>query len=158
MKVSELMKADVQTCQSNTNLETVAMQMWNYDCGAIPVVDDAGIPTGIVTDRDIAMGSAFQHKPLQEITTQQVINHRELLSCKPDDDVDTALTIMMDGQIHRLPVVDNEGLLKGIISMDDMILVADAKKTKTTPVSTAQVITALKQICAPVKQSQQMVG
>lgn len=158
MKVNELMKADVQTCHSDTNLTEVAMLMWNYDCGVIPIVDDAGMPTGMITDRDIAMGSAFDGKPLRDIPTHQVTNHRPLLTCTVDDDVETALSIMQSGQIHRLPVVDADGSLQGILSMDDLVLAAGSKKTKSSSVSFDQVMTTLKHICAPVKQSHRVAA
>lgn len=153
MKIEELMKAEVQTCHPNTDLATVAMLMWNYDCGAIPVVDDTGVPVGIITDRDIAMGSAFDSKPLREIQTQQVTNHRKLTTCNIDDDVQTAMSIMKKEQIHRLPVVNTDGFLQGIVSMDDLILKAQPKEMKSKTVSFDQVMSTLKSICAPVKQS-----
>ena len=153
MKVAELMKRQVQTCNSHSNLEEVAMLMWNYDCGAIPVVNDAGMPTGMITDRDITMGSAFDHKALRDMVPQQVINHQKLLTCKEHDNVQSALEIMQQGQVHRLPVVDEAGFLKGILSMDDLILASKPRKGKNSAVSFDDVMVTLKDICAPVKES-----
>ena len=72
------MTADARCCTTQTDLETVAMEMWNGDCGSIPVMDDDGMPIGIITDRDIAMPAALQHKALRDITTAEVTNDRDV--------------------------------------------------------------------------------
>lgn len=156
MSVENLMKTAVQSCHMDTNLETAAMLMWNYDCGAIPIVNESGAPAGIITDRDIAMGSAFDCKPLRDIPVHQVLNHRELLTCRADDDIAVALATMQKGQVHRLPVVDADGLLVGMLSMDDLILAAKSKKSKNGAVVVDQLIATLKSVCAPVKHSNRL--
>jgi len=158
MRVNELMQSQVQSCRLDTNLETVAMLMWNNDCGAIPVVDDAGSPIAMVTDRDISIGSALNHKPLWDITVQQVKNDSELLSCNGEDDLQAALSIMHAGQIRRLPVVDDEGVLEGIISMGDLILAARPKKTRNSAVSYDEVMSTLKTVSLPEKISADVIA
>lgn len=151
MKVHELMQSKVLSCHSNTDLETVAMLMWNGNCGAIPVVDDSGRPQAMITDRDIAMGAAFNHRPLRDITVEQIRNGFELLSCSTDDDLSAALSIMHAGQIRRLPVVDGQGKLAGIVSMDDLILIAGPKKSNGTAVTYEDVMSTLQYISMPVQ-------
>jgi len=153
MKVNELMQSQVKSCQPNTNLETVAMLMWNNDCGAIPVINQQGRPVAMITDRDISMGSAINHKPLWDISADQVCDSHELLSCNSEDDLQAALSIMHSGQVRRLPVVDDQGMLVGILSMDDLILAAKPKKTKAAPVSYDEVMSTLKNVSIPVKPS-----
>ena len=59
MNVGEIMTQAVKFCGPDSDLESVAMDMWNHDCGCIPVVDENGKPVGIITDRDIAMAGAL---------------------------------------------------------------------------------------------------
>lgn len=150
MKVNQLMQTQVKSCQPDTNLEVVAMLMWNNDCGAIPVVNEDSRPIAMHTDRDISIGSAIKHKPLWDINAHQVCDSSELLSCHGEDDLQAALSIMHAGQVRRLPVVDDQGKLVGILSMDDLILAATPKKTKAA-VSYAEVMSTLKNVSIPVK-------
>lgn len=121
MKISEIMHSKVKSCSPESYLDAVALEMWNNDCGAIPIVDQQQKPIGIVTDRDIAMGSAIQHKPLWDIKSIDVAQNRTLHICKIDDDISDALESMKVNQIRRLPVVDKQGKLVGMLSMGDVI-------------------------------------
>ncbi len=153
MKIHELMQPQVTVCQPDSNLETVAMLMWNHDCGAIPVVNEQGRPVAMITDRDISIGSAINHKPLWDMTAQQIYNSTELLSCNGEDDVQAAFSIMHAGQVRRLPVVNDQGKLVGILSMDDLILAAKPQKSKTVAVSYDEVMSTLKNVSIPDKPS-----
>ena len=81
MNVKDMMTTQVYSCESNTPLNTVAMTMWNNDCGSVPIVDQEHKPIGMITDRDIAMGAALQKKPLWELTAQDVSNSQLLYKC-----------------------------------------------------------------------------
>jgi len=158
MKIQDLMRSQVLSCQPDTDLESVAMLMWNNDCGAIHVVGSDGRPVAMITDRDISMGYALNHKPLWELTAQQVHEQSELLSCHAEDDLQAALSIMHAGQVRRLPVVDDDGKLAGILSMDDLILEAKPKKTKSVAVSYEEVMSTLQNISIPVKPHAEVVA
>ena len=121
MYVSEVMHSPAECCNSDTNLDSVAKLMWDHDCGAIPVVDDLNKPIGILTDRDIAMGSFLNHKPLWEISSKEVANKRPLFTCKRDDDIRNVLETMEREKVRRLPVVNSDGELEGIVSIDDIV-------------------------------------
>jgi CBS domain-containing protein len=149
MKVNDLMETDVHTCDPKTNLQTVATQMWEKNCGSIALVDSKGKPVGIITDRDIAMGAALNHKPLWELTAQQITNHRKVFTCSAQDSVQTALNIMRTNKIRRLPVVDKNGQLAGILSIDKMINVAKPKSLNDDELAFNDVMTSLKNICRP---------
>lgn len=125
MYVHELMTREVGTCGPDTPLDAVAMMMWQRDCGAIPVVDPQGLPIGILTDRDVAMSAALNHKPLWELRAGDVLNSRPTHTCRAGDNVKSALRIMWAQHVRRLPVVDDEGHLTGIVSMDDLIARAE---------------------------------
>ncbi|HSB96075.1 MAG TPA: CBS domain-containing protein [Spongiibacteraceae bacterium] len=121
MQVREIMHTDVKSCSPDCALDAVALTMWNNDCGAIPIVDKQGKPIGIVTDRDIAMGSAIQHKPLWNIKSIDIAQNRSLFMCALDEDIFKALELMQHNQVRRLPVVDNQGKLAGILSLGDVV-------------------------------------
>lgn len=121
MKVRDIMEKDVKTCNTNDTLEAPAMLMWNHNCGSAPVIDGSGTPIGIITDRDITMSCALNHKPLWELRTSEVISDRPLYTCNENDDISTALKTMQNNRVRRLPVVNNDGRLQGIISIDDIV-------------------------------------
>lgn len=128
MRVSEVMTTDVRSCTAQTDLETVAMEMWNGDCGSIPVMNDDGILIGMITDRDIAMAGALQHKALRDITTSDVINGSNVQCCSSEDAIDSALQTMTTGHVRRLPVIDGNGSLQGVLSVDDVVARAERGK------------------------------
>lgn len=121
MKIRDIMHTDVKCCSPDSPLDSVALTMWNNDCGAVPIIDEQGKPVGIVTDRDIAIGGAIQHKPLWEMKSIDVAMNRSLYTCTADDDIAGALELMQRNQIRRLPVVDKQGKLTGILSLGDVV-------------------------------------
>lgn len=127
MKVCDVMEKDVKTCSPDDTLEAAAMMMWNSDCGSAPVIDQSGTPIGIITDRDIAMSCALNHKPLWELRTRDVTNNRQLYTCNGNDDMRTALETLQAHRIRRLPVVDDAGHLQGLISIDDIVACSEEK-------------------------------
>ena len=144
MKVKEIMTAMVKTCGDDSNLAAVAMSMWNGDYGILPVVDRGGEQViGLITDRDICIAAAMKGRPLSEIRVNEVISGN-VYSCAPDDDVQSALTIMMRHQVRRSPVIDAQGRLAGILSLNDVIRSVgsgvDSVKQKV-------IIAALQEIC-----------
>jgi CBS domain-containing protein len=149
MKVREIMTKQVASCHPEATLESVALMMWNSDCGSIPVVDEQGTPKGIVTDRDVAMASALQHKPLWEITAAQFADGRDLFTCTTEDDVRAALQAMEDHRIRRLPVVDSEGHLQGMLSVDDIVALAESTRggKPSSELSAEDAMDVLKAVC-----------
>jgi CBS domain-containing protein len=121
MNVRDVMTRDAKGCSPDTSLESVAMMMWDHNCGSIPVVDPTGTPIGLITDRDIAMSAALGHKPLWELTARDVLNGRAVYTCRADDNLKAALKTMWAQHIRRIPVVDAGGHLAGILSVDDIV-------------------------------------
>lgn len=144
MKVHNVMEKDVKTCSSDDTLESVAMMMWNSDCGSAPVIDPSGKPIGIITDRDIAMSCALNHKPLWELRTRDVTNNRPLYTCNENDDMRSALETMKSHRIRRLPVVDDVGHLQGLISIDDVVAFSEEK---LPDLSFQDTMSTLKAVC-----------
>ncbi|HXV62294.1 MAG TPA: CBS domain-containing protein [Vicinamibacteria bacterium] len=151
MKVEKLMKSDVGVCHPGDPGAIAAKIMWERDCGAVPVVDDRLQVVGMITDRDLCIASYLQGKPLYEISVAGVMS-QQLWTCRPDDDISGAEKVMREHQVRRLPVTDEEGLLKGILSLNDIALEAanEAKtKTRKTEVSFTSVAQTLVDISVP---------
>lgn len=134
MLVKDVMKTDLATCHVDSNLEAVALLMWNRDCGAIPVVDSAGRPIGIVTDRDIAMACSLNNRPPWDMRAGDVINGRPLFSCTEDDDIDGALSLIQEYRVRRLPVTDSSAQLTGMLSVSDLIQAAQKRPNRSKTV------------------------
>jgi CBS domain-containing protein len=148
MKVQAIMSSAVETCEPGTDLAAVAMTMWRRDCGIVPVVDASRRVVGVLTDRDICMAVATQHRRPEELVARDVMSSR-LHTVRPDDDVARALEVMGEGQVRRLPVVDADRRLKGLVSMNDIVLHAQEVRPRTVPLLSANdVLAALQRICS----------
>lgn len=156
MKVKELMTADPQVCTFSDSLADAAGLMWENDCGILPVVSEDGKVVGLITDRDICMAAALKGRQLADIAVEDTIS-RNVYSCKPDDDVRTALKTMQEKRVHRLAVVNAQGTIEGVISMNDVVLKAEEQKDKKLPaLSYSDVVKTYKAICQhrlPVQQT-----
>jgi CBS domain-containing protein len=96
--------------------------MWEHDCGVVPVLGEGNGTArvvGMITDRDICMAAYTQGRRLEEIAVSSAMS-REVLSCRPTDALAVALKIMETNKLHRVPVVDQEDRIVGIISLADI--------------------------------------
>ena len=114
------MTSSVKSATPQMTLHEVAQMMREGDMGAVPVVDDDGKLVGIVTDRDIVVRAVADKLDWQ--TEVRDVMTTETFSVKPDDFVFQAIRLMGDKQIRRIPVVDDGGKLKGILSLADIAL------------------------------------
>lgn len=149
MNVDHFMSHDVRSCKPSDSLTDAAMVMWRRDCGFVPVADTPnGALVGVVTDRDICMAVATKHRPIDSIPVGEIMN-RHVITCLPTDDVKVAMDRMAAAQIHRMPVVDKKGQVKGVISMNDLILAAESSEIrKSSAVSNNDVVRVLKAVSA----------
>ncbi|HYJ45739.1 MAG TPA: CBS domain-containing protein [Pyrinomonadaceae bacterium] len=148
MKVKEIMTGEARSCRPDTSLAAAAMFMWEEDCGVLPVVGDGERVVGMITDRDICMAVAMRPSPASEIPVSEIISHR-VFSCSPEAEVHDALKLMQEERVHRLAVVDGDGTLRGLLSLNDIVLEAkQAKGRKTTAVTYTDVVDTFKAICA----------
>ena len=141
MQVIELMTPDPATCDLKSSLAEAAKLMWDRDCGILPIVDEMGHVAGLITDRDICMAVATKDRPAARISVGEVTTGR-VVGIAPADDVTVALDSMRQHQVHRLPVIDNHGLLKGIVSMNDIVLYTNGDSVKPEAV-----VEALRGVC-----------
>ena len=119
MLIKDLMSSNVQTCRSYESLNAAAHKMWEADVGAIPVLDDKERVVGMLTDRDICMAAYTKGRPLSEIIIAESMS-RSLVTCSATDTVARAEQLMRDHAIRRLPVIDGERRVVGIVSMNDL--------------------------------------
>ena len=122
MRIEQLMARDVRTCHADEPLAAAARIMWENDCGCVPVVgriDGDATVIGMITDRDVCMAAYTQGRPLSEIKIESAMA-RDVRSCRASDSVDTALRILQQNQLHRLPVLDQHDRLVGMLSMADL--------------------------------------
>jgi CBS domain-containing protein len=143
MKIKDIMTREPATCSPTTNLATAAKVMLDADCGILPVVDDNAKLVGIVTDRDMYIALATRNRLASEVNVGEVAR-REVFTCRPDDDVETALEAMRRHRVRRLPVEGFGGSVSGIVSMNDIVLSAGPRK----PVRNEAVVETLQAICA----------
>jgi CBS domain-containing protein len=117
MKVSDVMSRDVQTVRPDQTAQEAASFMLRADAGAIPVTEGDRL-IGMITDRDIAVrGIAEGHgpdTPVRELMTNDVV------AARIGDDVDDVAVRMSEAQVRRLPVVDEQENLVGIVSLGDI--------------------------------------
>ena len=117
MKVREVMTRDVQTVGPESTAKEAASFMLREDAGSMPV-SDGGRLIGMITDRDIAVRGVAKgygpDTPVRDLMTDDVICIRE------DDDIEEAATRMSSAQVRRLPVIDSDEKLCGIVSLGDL--------------------------------------
>ena len=122
MKVSEVMTRDVQTVRPGQRVQDAASFMLSADAGSIPVTDGDRL-IGMITDRDIAVRGVAKgygpDTPVRELMTDDVI------CARTDDDVEDIASKMSEAQVRRLPVVDDQEKLCGIVSLGDLSRDAD---------------------------------
>ena len=117
MKIADVMTKDVHLVRPDQTLRDAAMMMFDDDIGAVPVTDHDRL-VGMVTDRDIAIRAVAQGKgpdtKVREIMTEQV------KYCFEDEDLDHVSKNMADIQMRRLPVMNRQKRLVGIVSLGDL--------------------------------------
>jgi len=153
MDVRDLMTWEVQSCHPDMDLGTVAMMLWEQDCGIVPVLErGTDRLVGVVTDRDICMATATKGRKPAKIAVSEIMNGAPR-SCLPDDDLHAAMDSMADAQVHRLPVVDESGVLKGLLSMNDLILASGPGGKRGGPVPDGEVMEVLRAVSRHRKHS-----
>jgi CBS domain-containing protein len=117
-RIAEVMTIDPVAMENNIDLQTAARAMRDNDIGDVVVTKPDGSLCGIVTDRDIVVRAIAAGFDPTTTTLDDVCSHR-LLTVGPDDPVATAVSVMEEHAIRRLPVVDH-GSLIGFVSIGDL--------------------------------------
>jgi CBS domain-containing protein len=120
-KCNEVMTKDPVCCLPNDSVAKAAELMKNENIGSIPVIENEQSQTlvGIVTDRDLALTIVAEGRDARSTTVEMVMTHK-VVTCHADDDLHKALDAMAAHQLRRIPVVDNDNKIVGIIAQADV--------------------------------------
>jgi len=122
-RVADVMTRGVRTLAPHDSIVKAAQTMAELDVGVIPVCDAQGL-TGVVTDRDIvlrgvARNCSIENTPLKDVMSSQPC------CCDEDDSVEAVAEQMREAQVRRIPVVNHDRQLVGIVSLGDLAVKAD---------------------------------
>ncbi|MGK0156406.1 MAG: CBS-domain-containing membrane protein [Neolewinella sp.] len=120
MSVEKLKAAGDASCQTTADLHTVAGLLWQHDCGCIAVVDDSRHVKGVITDRDICMASLMTGKQLADLSVADCMS-ADVVSARDRDSLREAEMLMRARGVRRLPVLDEEDHLVGVLSCNDLL-------------------------------------
>lgn len=139
MKVTACMSKSVHSVRPECTLSEAAKLLWEQDLGVLPVVDAEGMLRGMLTDRDICMAAFTSGRALHQL---EVGNHmaKTVFALMPGDTLAAAEKRMAMHQLRRLPVVDEEGRLVGMLTLGDL---------SRSKLNGARVKALLSKICAP---------
>ena len=123
MTLKTICNREVLIAQKNDTLVEAAKLMREYQTGSIVIIEERNglrYPAGIVTDRDLVIELIAKEVDINSVTLGDVM-YRDIILGKENDDVNETIKIMRQRGIRRLPVVDDRGVLVGIVTMDDLI-------------------------------------
>jgi CBS domain-containing protein len=118
MRVSEAMTREVRVATPGQSIREVAKIMAEIDAGAMPVGDNDRL-VGMITDRDIAIRAVAQGKG-PDTPVREVMSTEQVLYCYEDEELDHVAKNMANEQVRRLPVVNREKRLVGIVSLGNL--------------------------------------
>ena len=116
--IHDLMTSNPSTIEPDKTVADAAKLMRDEDAGLIPIVEGQKL-AGTITDRDIAIRVVAEGKDPQSSSVRDVMTSR-LVTVDPDQDLDEALRLMAEHQVRRLPVVEEDGKLVGIVAQADI--------------------------------------
>jgi CBS domain-containing protein len=125
MKIKEVMTPDVSYVGPDTSILEIARKMRDADIGSTPVIENDRL-VGMITDRDIVVRVVAEGRPTQTATARDAMSPG-ILYCFDDDSVEDVLEKMGDQQIRRLPVINRDKRLVGVVSLGDLSLTGKRK-------------------------------
>ena len=142
-KCSEVMTKNPVCCRPDDTVAKVAQLMQRDNIGSIPVIEDEQTQklAGIVTDRDLAMKVIAKGQDAKSTKVEAVMT-RQVVTCRAEDDLQKALDAMAKHQLRRIPIVDNDNRIVGIISQ------ADVATRVNQPEKTAEMVKEISQSSA----------
>ncbi len=118
MQIKDIMSKDVLVVSPDTLLYEVAKKMQQRDCGSILVAKDDRL-IGVITDRDLALRCVAESHHPAETNAEQVMS-KEILYCRETDEIDHVALNMTKNKVRRMPVLDKDKRVVGIISLGDL--------------------------------------
>ena len=128
--IREIMTSNPRTVESSAQITEVARIMRDEDTGVVPIVDGDRL-VGTITDRDIAIRVVAEGMDPQSTSVGDVAS-KDLVTIDPQQDLDEALRLMAQHQVRRLPVVEEDGRLVGIVSQADVATQGDEQRVGET--------------------------
>jgi CBS domain-containing protein len=125
--IREVMTTSPSTVEAQATVVEAARVMKQIDAGVVPVTENGRL-TGMVTDRDIALRVVAEGKDPQSTTVGEVAT-KNLVTVDPQQDLDEALRLMAQHKVRRLPVVEEDGRLVGVVAQADVAREGDDKQT-----------------------------
>jgi len=119
-RARDLMTVEVATCGPNDSMAAAARLMWDHDCGVVPVVEADGRLAGIITDRDICMAAFTRDERLSLLPVRAAMTLGPA-TCRDTDSRTAVHAAMRERRVRRLPVVDADNRLVGILSLNDLV-------------------------------------
>jgi len=128
-KCNEVMTKNPVCCLPNDMVAKVAKSMKRKNVGSIPVIENEKTRklVGIVTDRDLTLGIVAKELDTKSTKVEEVMT-RKLVTCRAEDDLQKALDAMSEHQLRRIPVVDKDNKILGIIAQADVATRVDRPK------------------------------
>ena len=120
MKISEIMTKNLSVILPDTNLKQAAKEMASRNVGVLPVHDGKSL-VGLLTDRDIVVRSTARGDSPEAVKVKDVMS-KELDTCGEEEEIEKVSGRMKKDKIRRMPVLDKNGKLAGIVSMADIVL------------------------------------
>jgi len=139
-KCSDVMTKNIVCCLPNETVVKAAQLMKGRDIGSVPVIENEQTKkvVGIVTDRDLALEIVAEGRDPQTTKVEDVMTH-SVVTCRPEDNLQEALDVMAEYQLRRIPVVDNDNKIVGIITQ------ADVATRMNQPEKTAEMVKEISQ-------------
>jgi CBS domain-containing protein len=125
--IRDVMTANPSAVEPDKSVVEAARIMKQQDAGVFPVTENGRL-TGMVTDRDIAIRVVAEGKDPGSTTVREVAS-TDLVTIDPQQDLDEALRLMAQHQVRRLPVVEEDGRLVGVLAQADIARVGDDAQT-----------------------------
>lgn len=125
--IRDVMTSEPRTIDAGQSVAYAAKMMRDEDVGLAPIVEDDKL-IGMLTDRDIAIRVVAEGRDPDEVTVGEVAS-RQVVTVDPQQDLDEALRIMAKHQVRRLPVVEEDGRLVGIVAQADVAREGNDKQT-----------------------------
>jgi CBS domain-containing protein len=115
----DVMTANPSVCREENTIMDVVRVMNREDCGVVPVVDATDHCVGILTDRDICLKTVLDYLDPEDTTVNEIMT-TDIVTCNQNDPIETVISVMEKNQIRRIPVVDDDRCIVGIISEGDL--------------------------------------
>jgi len=120
MTIRDLARTGVVTAHRDQSAGNLATVMSEENVGSV-IIEDGGRPVGIVTDRDLTLKVLEPRLDPREVTAEEIMTE-EPTTVRIDDGVFQVTKQMFEAGVRRMPVVDDDGALEGIITLDDFLV------------------------------------